>query len=171
MDNKRVMDWLYLILGLTLMVGAYGWHQVVSATSVQGQDTVLNAEAAQEKEAAIKPGTEDGKVPPQNAPMSVWMEKKLQYSQETLRLLAVGDLNELQMTARRMQLVSKVEGFVRSNNATYKNQLRVFQLANEELIRQAERGSIEGATLAFHQLTSSCVNCHIAIRQPAASGQ
>lgn len=135
-----------LFLGLTLVLGIWLFPPDVAIAGPQPQD-----------------------APPADAPMSVWMEKKLKYSQELLRLLAIGDLPELRATAQRMQLISKVEGFVRSNNATYTDHLRSFQLANQELIRQADRSNIEGATLAFNQLTGSCVACHVAIRQSAAT--
>jgi hypothetical protein len=159
MTDRKLLDWLFLFLGVALMVGAYLWQQSTVASASPGQDGALQPARTETK------AVQQDEPTPDDAPMSVWMEKKLRYSQELLRLLAVGDLDELQATAHRMKLVSKVEGFVRSNNATYTNHLRVFQLANEELIRQAERENIEGATLAFHQLTSSCVSCHVAIRQ------
>jgi len=42
-----------------------------------------------------------------------------------------------------------------------------FDLATRELKRQAHAESIEGATLAFNQLTTSCVTCHQTIREAA----
>ncbi len=47
----------------------------------------------------------------------------------------------------------------------YKTQLEVFATANEEIIRQADEDNVEGAALAFTQLTISCVNCHKQLRK------
>ena len=109
-------------------------------------------------------------APPDDAPTSVWMKKKLVYSQEMLRLLAVGDMAKLQQVSQRMSLVSVFEGFARSDSRTYTNHLRTFQLANRELTRQGAHDNIEGATLAFHQMTTSCVQCHVGLRQTTPEG-
>ena len=38
------------------------------------------------------------------------------------------------------------------------------QIVRKELIRQAERKNVSGATLAYTQLVSSCVQCHTVVR-------
>lgn len=160
----KIVGVITLALGLGLAGLTGGWLRVDNtAMAAEGSETT-EAENQQEFQASSD-------VPKDDAPISVWMEKKLKYSQELLRLLAIGDMAELRLTAQRMLLVSKVEGFVRSNDATYTDHLRTFQLANRELMRQAERENIEGATLAFNQLTGSCVACHVSIRQPIKSPQ
>ncbi len=124
---------------------------------------------AQEGAAPQKPVALADDVPKLTAeqPMSVWMERKLGYSQDLLKALAMGDFDSMELNAERMQLISKIEGFVRKQNVSYTTQLRVFELANRDLIRQAKKKNIEGATLAFQQLTSSCVACHVTLREPA----
>ena len=154
-----------LCLGLTLVLGIWLFPPDAAVAGHQNQQPQQTEQQSEQQ--ATQQAAEA--VPPSDAPMSVWMEKKLKYSQELLRLLAIGDLQELRITAQRMQLVSKVEGFVRSNNPTYTDHLRSFQLANQELIRQADRKNIEGATLAFNQLTGTCVACHVVLRQSAAT--
>jgi hypothetical protein len=47
----------------------------------------------------------------------------------------------------------------------YRTQLEVFNDANEQIIRQAQKDNVEGAALAFTQLTISCVNCHKQLRE------
>ena len=64
-----------------------------------------------------------------------------------------------------MRVLGRIEGFVRRKNPDYRAQLRTFELANQELIRQGKRGNSEGATLAFNQLTTSCVACHALLRE------
>ena len=95
---------------------------------------------------------------------SFWMEKKLEYSSAILKGLATVDYGSVQQNAEKMRLLSKVEGFVRSRNPEYRVQLRLFERISREIGRQAEQENLEGMTLAFNQLTVSCVSCHKLLR-------
>ena len=64
-----------------------------------------------------------------------------------------------------MKALSRIEGFVRGRTPGYRTQLQIFQDATEELMRQAEKENVDGAALAFTQLTISCVNCHKQLRE------
>ena len=97
-------------------------------------------------------------------PMSYWMDVKLNSSKSILEALAKGDFEKLESEAEHMRLIGKLEDFVRYRNPEYTKQLQTFQLANQELIRQAKRHNVEGATLAFNHLTTSCVACHVMLR-------
>ena len=99
--------------------------------------------------------------------MSVWMEKKLQHSQAILRALAMGDFEDVKYHAGRLKLLNRVEGFVRRRNPEYRMHLQTFSRVSAEIERQAEKENIEGATLAFNQLTVSCVECHKSLRKDA----
>ena len=98
-------------------------------------------------------------------PTSFWMEKKLEYSQDILRDLALGNLDEVASTARRIRTLSKVEGWLRNQRPGYSSHLRSFEFANQEIMRHAEAGNVEGATISFHQMTTSCVGCHQMLRK------
>ena len=98
-------------------------------------------------------------------PISFWMEKKLDYSKSILESLTKGEFKQLALDAEQMRLLGKIEGFVRRKNESYRTQLRTFDSANLELVRQANRGNAEGAALAFNQLTTSCVACHVLLRE------
>lgn len=97
-------------------------------------------------------------------PTSVWMKKKLEYSQAILRGLALGDFELIGTNAAQMRLLNKVEGFVRRRNPQYRQQVRVFEDVCDELVEQANEENLAGVTLAFHQLTVNCVRCHQALR-------
>ena len=98
---------------------------------------------------------------------SVWMRKKLDFSRNILAGLASEDFDKVAANAQAMQGMSKFEEFIRGKIPGYRTQLEVFQDANEEIIRQAQNDNVEGATLAFTQLTMSCVNCHKQLRRQA----
>ena len=95
---------------------------------------------------------------------SIWMKKKLDYSQNMLAGLASADFDKITENAQAMQGLSKLEWFVRGQAPGYRTQLEIFLDANAEIIKQAKQDNLEGSTLAFTQLTISCVNCHKHLR-------
>ena len=98
---------------------------------------------------------------------SFWMKRKLDLSQKIFAALTQGDFETIDQSARTMAKLNTIEKFIRGRNPEYRAQLEIFKFANEELIRQADKENIDGATLAFNQLTLSCVNCHKQIRAEA----
>ena len=96
---------------------------------------------------------------------SFWMEQKLRLSQEILAGLASGDFDQIGRSAEVMRGLSKVEAFVRREPKGYRDYMRQFTLANDDLVRSAAEENLAGATLAFNQLTISCVNCHRHLRE------
>ena len=96
---------------------------------------------------------------------SLWMQKKLEYSRNILAGLATEDFDQIAQNAESMQTMSRFESFIRGKMPGYRTQLQVFQSANEQLIKQAQKDNVDGAALAFTQLTISCVNCHKQLRE------
>jgi hypothetical protein len=96
---------------------------------------------------------------------SGWMKLKLDYSQKILVGLAKADFDQIVQSADAMRSLTTIEGFVRGRVPGYATQLEIFKDANTELIKQAKRDNVEGAALAFTQVTLSCVNCHKKLRE------
>ena len=118
-----------------------------------------------EAKAVQKP---DEKIDDKNP--SIWMKKKLDYSQNILAGITAEDFDKIADNARAMKGLGKFEAFVRSRNAAYTRQLQAFDDINDEIIRQADNDNVEGVALAFTQLTVNCVNCHKVLRQHVKSG-
>ena len=95
---------------------------------------------------------------------SFWMKQKLIYSQNILHGLVAEDYDEIHQNAMAMKGLNQVEYFVRRKPEGYRTQLRIFQYAVDELAKNASDDDLEGATLAFTQMTISCVNCHKQLR-------
>ena len=95
---------------------------------------------------------------------SFWMKKKMEYSEKILAGLAKADFEAIEKNAMTMNGLSQIENWVRASSPAYKHQLAAFRSANKSLIRMAQDEDIDGATLAFMQLTQSCVQCHKLIR-------
>lgn len=95
---------------------------------------------------------------------SVWMAKKLDYSKEILAGITVADSDRVKVAAGHMRALNKVEAFVHARNPAYREQLKAFQDANEEILRRSEADDLEGAATAFSQMTTSCIRCHKVLR-------
>jgi len=95
---------------------------------------------------------------------SFWMKQKLTYSQAILGGLAKEDFDLIKSNAMAMKGLNKIEFFVRQKPEGYRTQLKSFQFSVDQLVRAADEGNLDGATLAFTQMTISCVNCHKELR-------
>ena len=95
---------------------------------------------------------------------SFWMKKKLEYSQNILSGVATEDFKKIRENASSMKALDVLEKFVHPRDKDYRMQLQTFQFANDELIRNAREKNVDGAALAYVQLTLSCVNCHKVLR-------
>jgi cytochrome c556 len=95
---------------------------------------------------------------------SFWMKQKLNFSQAVLNGLAKEDFDLIQKNALAMKGLNKIELFIRQKPEGYRTQLMTFQFSVNELVRNAEAKNLDGATLAFTQMTISCVNCHKVLR-------
>lgn len=93
-----------------------------------------------------------------------WMKKKLEYSQNILSGLATEDFKAIRANATAMKALDVLEKYVHPRTNEYRTQLQTFQFANDELIRNAREKNVDGAALAYVQLTLSCVNCHKVLR-------
>lgn len=92
------------------------------------------------------------------------MRKKLVQTQRILEGLTTEDYELIAKNARKLNKLTVLEKWVRANTLEYKSQLSMFQQANRELIRFADDKNLDGASLAYLQLTLTCVNCHKQVR-------
>jgi hypothetical protein len=98
---------------------------------------------------------------------SIWMRQKVQASQAVLTGLASADFQAIGQNAATMGVMEFFERWQRADSPGYRTQLRLFEFANGELMKAAREKNIDAATLAFNQLTISCVNCHKIVRDAA----
>src|SRR5262245_32577369 len=118
--------------------------------------------------AAIRPTRADDKPDPSTEKASAWMKQKLELSQNILSGLTKGDFEAVELNAQRMNIVNYLEKWAAADKpeyVDYKRQLSYFEMANREILRQSRAKSVEGATLAYNQLTVSCVQCHQVVRK------
>ena len=108
-----------------------------------------------------------GRPAPADEKPTDWMKQKLEMSQNILAGLTKGDFESIEANALKMNVVNYLEKQVAADQPQYKEymrQLTAFETANRDLLRQSAKKNIEGSTLAYVQLTLSCVQCHKIVR-------
>ena len=89
------------------------------------------------------------------------MLQKLKESQTLLEGLALNDLAKVQASAEELLRISKAAQFrKRLTTAKYEYHANSFQRAAETVIEKAKAKNIDGATLAYLDMTMTCVRCH-----------
>jgi hypothetical protein len=89
------------------------------------------------------------------------MTAKLKESQTVLEGLALNDFAKVQKSAEELLRISKEAQFRKAlNTPRYDLHANSFQRAAETLIEKAKAKNIDGATLAYVDMTLSCVRCH-----------
>jgi cytochrome c556 len=97
---------------------------------------------------------------------SLWMKQKLVASQNILAGLTKAEFDAIEKNAQSMLVVGYLEKWVRADTPGYQNLMREFEYANKSLTLAAREKNLDGATIAYMQLTISCVNCHKIVRDP-----
>lgn len=121
----------------------------------------------------------DDKLPTQDTtptvtnerPMSFWMAQKIEYSKRILEALTKEDFAKVEAEAKQLRTLGKIEGFVRRKDPTYTRHQQSFDSSLVEIAAQAQEQNVEGAVLAFNQLTTSCIACHKTLRAPTVASK
>ena len=101
------------------------------------------------------------------------MREKLGLSQKVLKGLALQDFASMRSGADRLVKLSQASGWTPRQTPEYELFTTEFRRAAAELSRAAADKNIDGATLAYTQMTVSCVSCHKYLRdgRAPATGQ
>lgn len=91
------------------------------------------------------------------------MEKKLQFSQAILAGVVKEDYARISTNAESLLELVKTQ-WVQNETPEYRAQLKDFWIVVEGLKTSAEEKNGDGATLAYVQMTLSCVKCHKYLR-------
>lgn len=93
------------------------------------------------------------------------MVAKLQNSQKLLEGIAMSDFKKITDSAEELLELTKTEEWLMHKTPRYQTHSNDFQRATETLIRKSKDKNIDGATLAFFDMTMSCVRCHQYVRE------
>ena len=158
---------IMILAGMSLSIGTAQEEKKTAQVKEKKPQAAAVEQVKEKKPTATKEDKEKSEIPKVTAdkPIDFWMAKKLDYSKSILEALTKGEFKKVASDAEQMRLLGKIEGFVRRKNESYRSQMHSFDMANQELVRMAKRENAEGATLAFNQLTSSCVACQLLLRE------
>lgn len=98
-----------------------------------------------------------------NAASQKIMEKKLQLSQSILSGVVKEDYARISADAEKLLDLAKTQ-WVQDETPEYRSQLKDFWIVVEGLKSSAEEKNGDGTTLAYVQMTLSCVKCHKYLR-------
>jgi hypothetical protein len=98
------------------------------------------------------------------------MRLKLGASQEVLRGLALQDFSLIRTNATRLSRLSQGAGWSSRQSPEYELFTIEFRRSADELARAAEARNVDAATIAYTQMTFSCVSCHKYMRGQKPSG-
>lgn len=93
------------------------------------------------------------------------MAQKLKSSQQVLEGISLGDFKKITAGAEQLIQLTKTEEWLVHKTPRYQTHSNEFVRAAETLIRKSEEKNLDGATLAFFDMTMSCVRCHQYVRE------
>ena len=92
------------------------------------------------------------------------MHRKLERSQKVLEGLALEDFGMIEENAEALTLLSQAAEWQIFPSSEYKQYSSEFRRSANALVQMAKDKNIDGATLKYVELTTTCVNCHKYVR-------
>ncbi len=92
------------------------------------------------------------------------MHRKLERSQKVLEGLALEDFTMIAENAESLSLLSQAAEWHVFPSPEYKIYSSEFRRSANALVQMAKDHNLDGATLKYVELTTTCVNCHKYVR-------
>jgi hypothetical protein len=96
--------------------------------------------------------------------MKAFMRKKLEASQSVLEGLAMEDFDLIARGAKQLKATSTAAEFLVIHDPLYTENADEFRRIIDKMEKAAKEKRIDGATLAYMDMTMSCVECHKYVR-------
>jgi hypothetical protein len=93
------------------------------------------------------------------------MQQKLKASQQVLEGIATNDFGKISDNAHELIRISKAAEWRVVKTPLYQVHSDEFRRNAENLIQMAKEKNLDGATLAYVDMTLNCVKCHKYVRQ------
>ena len=94
-----------------------------------------------------------------------FMRVKLSHSEKVLEGLTIEDFDLIAKNAQAMSLLSQATNWQVLQTAEYLEQSRDFRHTADALTEAAKKKNLDGAALAYVELTMKCINCHKYVRR------
>ena len=93
------------------------------------------------------------------------MTDKLDNSKALLEGMALADFKKISSSAERLIQLSKTAEWFVHKTPRYELHSNEFRRAAENIVQKATEKNLDGVTLAYFDLTMSCVRCHEHVRE------
>jgi hypothetical protein len=98
------------------------------------------------------------------------MRQKVAYSQQVLVGITVEDYRLIANNAEKLVELSNKTNWYSRQVPEYELFLNEFRRNAQELMKASEQKNLDAASLAYVQMTLSCVSCHRFIRRSSGTG-
>lgn len=96
---------------------------------------------------------------------NVLMQAKLKSAQKVLEGIAVGDFALIERNAEELVIISKKAEWQVLKTPDYVRFSEEFRRHADVMSENAKKHNLDGAALAYVQITMDCVNCHKHVRE------
>jgi hypothetical protein len=93
------------------------------------------------------------------------MDNKLRTAQKLLGAIAVADFAKISQCADDLSSIANQAEWIAHKTPRYELHSNEFRRAAETISRKAKEKNLDGVTLAYMDLTMSCVRCHQYVRE------
>ena len=98
------------------------------------------------------------------------MRQKLVYSQEVMAGITLADYERIAKNAKKLVELSNKTNWYSRQVPEYELFLNEFRRNAQDLVSAGEQKNVDAATLAYVQMTFSCVSCHKFLRMSSGIG-
>jgi hypothetical protein len=110
-------------------------------------------------------GFGDDKAAPGQDAMTKLMRKKLEHAQKLLEGIAINDLKKVDENADDLMTLSKLAEFRALKTLDYERHTNDFRRTLDDMRRGVKNKNLEAVTLAYMDMTMTCVRCHTHVRE------
>ena len=97
--------------------------------------------------------------------VAIFMRAKLEHSQKVLEGLTLEDFDKIAKHAQEMSLLSQASTWQVLQTPEYHDRSVEFRRSVDGLTEMARKKNLEGAALAYVDVTMKCVSCHKYVRK------
>lgn len=97
--------------------------------------------------------------------LSKLMAEKLDSAKALIEGIALADFRKIGTSAERLIQISKTTEWLIHKTPRYELNSNEFRRAAEVIVQKAGEKNLDGVTLAYFDLTMSCVRCHQHVRE------
>jgi hypothetical protein len=102
--------------------------------------------------------------------LSAFMRAKLLHSQKILEGLTTEDYNMVAKHSQELSLLSQAESWQVFQTPEYMQHSAEFRRSADSLTKAAKEKNMDGAALAYVEVTFKCINCHKYVRRVRTAG-